>query len=138
MPFQRRRLTPAISADRFHLQPLTGHKAVGTLVAESSIARGIVSRVASASSRSLWITTTYGMPSAALLLGFVKTSYWAISHSPRPQVGAWDAVRFKAGVLRSNPVAKLGLERLLAIGAVDDERLAAKLQFQSYGPPASD
>jgi len=40
----------------------------GPLPAKFSSASGTVYRVAKASSRSLWITTTYGMPSAALRL----------------------------------------------------------------------
>ena len=40
------------------LTMMTGHSAVGTLCATSSTASGMVSRVARASSRSLWITTT--------------------------------------------------------------------------------
>jgi len=38
----------------------------------------ITAALAFASSRSLWITTTYGIPLAALLLGLTKTSYWVI------------------------------------------------------------
>jgi hypothetical protein len=86
----------------------TGHSAVGILVTASSTASGMVSRVARASSSSLCITTTQGMPLAALLLGLANTWYCAIARSPRAQVSTRNAVRSDACILGFNPVTKLG------------------------------
>ena len=98
---------------------MTGHRAVGTLIAASSLAIDMVSRVERASSRSLCTTTTYGMPSAARWLGLGKTPYWAIGESPRAQVGSRNTVDLEAGILSSDPITKLGFKSLLARGTTD-------------------
>jgi len=52
------------------------------------------------------------------MFGLMKTSYCAVRHLLRTQIGAQNAVPIEADILGVYPVTKLGLAGVLARGAV--------------------